>query len=319
MNENRTDLILSKLKENKFIAVLLVVVVVISGISSFTESVDKLVIYAQKSYSAVTSDDKSSINYLSELVYSIKNVQDGDYGASYKKLHQYLINNEVGIDVISGAMEWNQDLYAKKIGSIVVIITTNQYKMPAFALFFNANTGELILSDNELGLGVMDVKTIEKTGASPSSLLIIRYISISGTGTFGSSVKFYTIDSDLVLLSLDKPYSEINSGWSAFKADTVEFKTKNDILVKNGVMEIHTTGVVIVGEKNVEYRKLPEEVYIWNPNSRQFDQTIGRITHKEGLMTHIYSDIAEPTGDWFTKPRIISSKEQDLFFVEEQW
>ncbi|MBE4467445.1 hypothetical protein HJ014_22755 [Vibrio parahaemolyticus] len=306
------------------------------GLSNFAESIDKLSTYVKKGYSIVKSSDKlptypskvhstvkpnelSVQSDLNEISLLINNSQGGDIQNAYKKLMSYLNDREKNSQLIVDAMKWGEELYAKTTEDVVVISTNNQYKMPAFVLIFDAQTGELLLADDELGLGVTGVKVIEETGASPSALVILKYISITGTGTFGNSVKFYAIDKGQALLSLDKPYSEVNSGWSAFEKDTVEFKTRNDVVVKNGMLEIHTTGIAIVEGDNSLNRKLPEEIYIWDPKSRQFDQVKGRITYKQGLMTHIYSDIADPAGDWFTMPRRVDGNDLDDVFTEEDW
>lgn len=318
MNESRGDSFLSKIKSNIYTNSILSFVALVVLLATFTDSIDKLSAFTEKHF-LETVDDKLMINDLNEIRFLINETQDGSFEKVYKKLSNYLTAREESVQVVVGAMEQGEKLYIKKIDGVVVISTNNQYKREAFVLFFNAKTGDVLLADDELGLGITGVKVIEKTGASPSSLLIVKYITITGTGTFGNSVKFYAIDGDLVLLSLDKPYSEVNSGWGAFEADTVEFKTKNDVLVKNGVMEIHTTGVAIIGDDSFQYQKLPEEVYVWNPLSHQFDQVKGRITDKESLMTHIYSDIAGARGDWFIKPRRIDRNELDEVFSEEGW
>ena len=287
-------------------------------VSDITESISKVSTYCQEIYRRVINDKPE---LLADLVAEIQN-QKGktkNFSDAYRKLRNLILLNGEDDDFINKISRFTEPLYAKSIGQISFISTTNQYNMDGLVLFFNTKTGEILLKDNELSLGISGVKVITRPNVSPSKLIVVKYITITGTGTFGHSVKFYTFDDGLVLTSLDKPYSEVNSGWDAFETDTVEFKTRNDVVVKNGVMEIHTVGVALVYGEKLEYRDLPEEIYIWKTNSRSFEQIKGRLTHKQGLMTNIYSDIADAKGNWFQKPMVLESGSVNDVFEEEQW
>ncbi len=113
------------------------------------------------------------------------------------------------------------------------------------------------------------------------------------------------------------------AGWGAFKSNLVVFQLCNDYVIRNGLYEIHTSGVVQLvpsGEDEDDIsRFLPREVYVWDRRSRRFDHIEGRLTYKQGLLTSIYSDLADPEGDWFTKPRVIDREERSEGFQEEQW
>jgi len=200
-------------------------------------------------------------------------------------------------------------------------------RMVSYVAFIDARNTKLVLEDNEFAAGIED---IEFTGvnrqASPNAIVEIIYNSMYGTGTYAKSAKIYTITEDYVLLSLNKPYFEYNNGWGAFKSDDVEFKTKNifELNQQKSVYEVRTIGVAIVRGSGTEkegdviqtreggpvkaYRELPDEFYVWNPLSKQFEQKEGRIVAGQPLLTHVYSDFAGAKGGWFTKPAELKSK-----------
>lgn len=306
---------MDRIKNNKIFSVIVLIAGITIWISDIAESINNISSYAKDLYTNIYNE---SSHLLEEIVNDVnsKNEEYNDFSESYSNLLSIIGEND---PIIVKASKWNEQLYASNLGKVTFISTTDQYKMDGFAVFLDSRTGKVLLKDTEFPLGINGIKIFGKANVSPNQLVIVKYITITGTGTFGESVRFYTIDDGLVLTSLDKPFSEVNSGWHAFETDTVEFKTKNDIILKNNVMEIHTIGIAVVHGEQLEYRELPQEIYVWKPNSRSFEQTEGRLTHKQGLMTSIYSDIAGAAGDWFKKPTVLQSGSLKDVFQEEQW
>lgn len=216
---------------------------------------------------------------------------------------------------------------AKTIGSHAIISVTS-YRLFGYIVFLDTQSGVTILGDDKFEHGIKKIQYIDLGGnSSPNAVVEVEYITLLGTGTFGTSVKLYALTGGDVSLSLDKPYYERNSGWGAFKEEYVEFKTKNIYQVNPETLlcEIRTSGaasaqsyekddgrkifkVLKDGAKVVAYRRLPPELFVWNPLFKKFDQKDGRDIAGQGYMTSIYADFAKPTGDWFTKPKEVKDR-----------
>lgn len=192
-------------------------------------------------------------------------------------------------------------------------------------VFVNMRDTTLTLEDSNFGAGIVKIQIIGPSAKSrPNAIVEVEYTSIYGTGTYATSVKLYALTDGLVLLSLVKPQFEHNSGWGAFKSNSVEFKTKNIFEINPNTLayEIRTIGIAAIGADNkssdpikgpdgTEFkavRDLPDELYVWNPLSRQFEQREGRVVAGQDLLTSVYSDFADPKGKWFRKPAQLPSK-----------
>jgi hypothetical protein len=239
------------------------------------------------------------------------------------RLQQYLsaYNIEFSVPESAAIEEPGVTVDARMLGRYAVIIVSSfDAAQPAALLaFVDTWSNRVALWDADFG-GAIHPRFVEwGPGVSPNAIVEVTYPTIRGSGTYGESTKIYTVSDDYVLLSLDKPSFEYNSGWGAFQGD-VEFKTENIFQVDPAAKtyQIRTIGAASVitsdsahpgvlretedGTFIIAWRALPDEFYIWNRLSRQFDQKEGRIVAGQNLMTSIYSDYATPIGDWFKKP-----------------
>lgn len=316
-DKSKVDFILSQLKNHKALSFVVVVGVVIIALANVTQAIEKLTLFGKSVYSFAKPVFGGSD--LATVVQVISKQKTGESKAAYEALREYLRNKSEDFQYILRPMDFDANLLAKTVGGITVISTVDQYNIEGFVIFIDSASGGVVLADSEYPLGVRDIKFIEDTGGSPHSLVMVRYISITGTGTLGESVKVYALDNGGVHLALDKPYSEVNSGWGAFESETVEFRTRNDLRLRNGVVEMQTSGVVMFGNDGDQFRELPGELYLWEPRSRSLEQIHGRKTSPDALMTTIYSDFANPKGEWFEKPQSVDRTLLRQVFIEEEW
>lgn len=316
-DKSKVDSLLSQLKNHKALSFLVVLGVVVIALANVTQAIEKLTQFGKSVYSfakpALGESD------LATVVQVISKQKTGGSKAAYEALREYLRNRDEDFHFILRPMDFDDNLLANTVGGITVVSTVGQYKIEGFVIFIDSASGRVVLVDSEYPLGVRNIKVIEDTGGSPRSLIMVRYISITGAGTFGESVKVYALDKGGVHLALDKPYSEVNSGWNAFESETVEFRTRNDLRLRNGVVEIQSSGVVLFGNDGDQFRELPGELYLWDPRSREFEQILGRKTSPDALMTTIYSDFANPKGEWFEKPQSVDRTLLRQVFIEEDW
>jgi hypothetical protein len=215
----------------------------------------------------------------------------------------------------------NRSIVAQCFGDIGIIATNKQYKEAGLVLFLNLLNNEVILLDEVFPQGISGIKVIENVGVSPHKLFNVKYITITGTGTFGESVRIYAlcpVEGHQVAIALDKPYREVNSGWRAFESDFVEFTQRHDFITRNGNLELHATGIVYTNATRTQFRKLPEEIFVWNQEELRFSQTSGRIVKDKKMMTSIYSDLANSIGNWFDKASI-EEINQDVEYTSEEW
>lgn len=234
----------------------------------------------------------------------------GDKKKTYKALRKYLKKHQLPTKFLEGETEWTgRPLQMKILGDFAVISTQGQYNREGFVLIIDSHNKLVLKDDAPYYKGIVAVKSVHNPKATPQSLFIAKYITITGTGTFGNSLRIYAFDKGRVYVALDKPQYEHNSGWGAFEADTVIFTQRNDYVVRKGIYGIQTSGVVSMeyGKKTID-RFLPNERYVWNPSRKKFFQTEGRITRNDYLLTSIYGDFGKPTGGWFKKPKAIKNK-----------
>jgi len=167
------------------------------------------------------------------------------------------------------------DIHVRPIDRFLAV-TVSLWRDSGLLVVLGPEPGVLALLDDDMGIGIKDLKVVSQPSAFPVALLAVRILVFVGTGTYAESIKMYAVDSGNIFLSLEKPYFEYNSGWGAFKADLVTFKLKNEYLVNSkSLVEIHTKGAAILGDvgNNTGYRVLPEERYIWDRKTRSFKQT----------------------------------------------
>ncbi len=210
----------------------------------------------------------------------------------------------------------------KVIGSIVFIISQNQYNQPGILIAIDSHEKAMLLSDEEYPLGIVEVKTIQDEKAEPEGLLIVKYTTMTGTGIVSESVRIYAVSNSQVRPAIDIPYSEVNAwGGGIFKHDSITFRLENKYPIVNGSYEIHRTGVVVIEDYGKEkvIRETPEERYAWDRRSKKFIQTKGRDTSKQYYLSGIYGDFGDPSGDWFQKPKEIEASSHILNFKPETW
>jgi hypothetical protein len=211
-------------------------------------------------------------------------------------------------------------IHAEAVSGFGVIVF-KQHVDRGRVIFIDPRTNQIALVD-KIDRRIVDHKTLADSPARPHGVLVVRYRSMHGSGTYGETMRVYTVDAGVATLSLEKPYFEYNSGWGAFVDAFAEFKLKQDYVIAEGIREIHTTGVAVmkVQEETVcvngllwpdggwfirNVRNIPEERYVWDIRSRQFVQMSGRQTHRRALPTSIYSDLADAKGEWFECPPLI--------------
>ncbi|MFM4711965.1 hypothetical protein ACEUEC_11550 [Aeromonas veronii] len=294
------------------------------AIVSFTDSVEKVISYYSKiktteiNFSVFTDNNFNDLFSMQDEILKEKE-DERDYSELNSRLKKILSNNKELSDDLNKYLDENNELTILKQKGTVIASTTNQYKSKGFALFFDQKSGSLIYQDTDFGHGINGVKVINAPDNSALSFIAIKYITITGTGTFGESIKIYAISNHDITLALQKPYYEMNSGWHAFQSDTIELKSKNEIELKDSNLYLVTTGIAIYGDKKNDFSKLPTEIYLWNSKDLLFEQVKGRTTSDKGLMTDIYSDFAKPAGDWFTKPSSIDKTKILASFADEKW
>ncbi len=234
----------------------------------------------------------------------------------YDELGKLLRKANVSDQLMQIVNKWQDPLNAIIIGKYVVVSTKDQYKIDGFVLIFSLETGELIFSAYDFKLGIKGVKVFDTKSASPEYLLIFKYMTLSGTGMYGESVRMYAIENQRVAVALDKPYKEYLDGyWGAYKS-SVSFEQNNQLSLDAGTLKLTTVGQVSYeNHDGLREKSLPTEEYSWNSNTMKFEQTSGRLTKDKQSMSEIYADYAEPNGDWFIKPR----ESNDTSFIEEQW
>lgn len=246
---------------------------------------------------------------------------ESDFTKAYGSLVNLLKLNNIELGDISQAMEFNQELSAFTLGDVIVISTRNQYKINGFVIFIDASTGRIISQDRDFALGVVDIKVIQKSGALPGDIVIAKYITASGTGLYADSVRMYYVEGREITTSFDRPYSEHNSVLGEMYTNVgVEFKSRNDIVINNGTVEIHTSGVVVIYREQVEYRPLPKEIYTLDVSERHFIQ-IGKVKKIKGkTIADMYSDVIDAAnGIWLKKPQRLKSGEIKDIYKEEIW
>ncbi|MEW5821004.1 MAG: hypothetical protein AB1782_12505 [Cyanobacteriota bacterium] len=148
--------------------------------------------------------------------------------------------------------------------------------------------------------------------AFPKILLLIEYVTLTGSGCYGSYNKLYSIENNKVKKVLERPKYEYNTGWNAFEEDLVTFDsileeikvTENDLIITFQPQVILETNLTDSKSNKVEHiDNLPPEIYKWDKIKETFVQIKGRITRNQNLMSGLYSDFATVKGNWFKVPK----------------
>ena len=238
-------------------------------------------------------------------------------------LREFVLNNPWG-DTLKNLFTSESDGLGFDIKTYMVgeyILLT----LKGYIFFIDIKKNTVVYDDPDMGLGILGVKIIDfNKKTNPNAIVEVEYQTISGTGTYATSTKVYTITGNNILLSLVKPKFEYNSGWGAFKHQYVELRSKNFYQIDPDTLnyQIRTKGFAGMLDTDTDtdtdtvkipsfssVRSLPEELYIWDKQSQQFVQKEGRITSGQDLMTSVYSDFADPVKGWFEKPGELQKKD----------
>lgn len=258
-----------------------------------------------------------SLSSLKSIVNAINASKQDNLGKVYEGLIALLSRSNASDNLMAIAQRRKEPLAAKTLGNMIVISTIDQYKTDGFILFFDSDKESLIYASYDFGLGIKAIKTFETKQPSPEYLVSLKYMTQSGTGLYGESVRIYAVDNKTVTEALDKPYSEyLDGSWGAYKSD-VNFEQNNRLAMDKGLPKLTAIGrVTYTKTDNQEVQvELPIEEYTWDINRSIFKQVSGRQTKSRKTMSEIYADYADPNGDWFEIPR----DSNDTSFSAEQW
>ncbi|MEZ8021413.1 hypothetical protein ACED63_23685 [Vibrio splendidus] len=254
---------------------------------------------------------------LNSLVRAINSSEQDNLDKIYNSLVQLLENSSSSQSLIDIVSRWKEPLTAKDVGNGYIISTIEQYKIDGFILYFDKDTQELLSAYYDFGLGIKAIKVYTTHIGSPQYIVAVKYMTQSGTGLYGESVKYYAIQDGNMRLALEKPYYEyLDGSWGAYKSDVL-FEQSNRL-------EIEKSNITLVSKGRLFYTKqtgeevqveLPDEEYAWDRYLFKFTQTAGRATSEKTSMSEMYADYAEPNGDWFEAPK----GTEDSGFKKEQW
>lgn len=227
----------------------------------------------------------------------------------YRLLRLYLLKYGNDYDFIKKAEKFNEIIKAKFLGNILIISTSDQSKMDSFILFIDSKENKIIHKDCNLGCGIISLHLLKTPTQFREKLLEIKYLRGYGTGFIAQNIKIFFVSENAVFPIFDKTVFEVVSGWKAFKNDdTAEFKMEYKLSWNKGLLHLITEGFINVGN---EEKQLPEEIYVYDEQTRRFKQLEGREALNL-LLSEIYGDLANPNGDWFAKPKEIK-KEYSLY------
>jgi hypothetical protein len=312
--ETRVEHLIRGIKNHKLLSIIMVLGISIIAISQVFESLEKLTGTFRRSLdlaepvkirrSTATFNAKIE-NFLKEL----RVHRDGNVRSVVEKNKELL-----GLELKVFEKNYDSTWCFQLMEPFLLVWSRDEgLRLGSHLVAIDVRSGRVVLRDDKFGCGILSVSFYSNAAASPQHVICCEYLAIVGTGTYGTADKIFAIDGDLIILCLEKPHTEYNSGWGAFVEDLVDFRLTNEVFVKDGIYEIRTIGAVALTKdlesdaitNAVKYHMLPEEHYRWDNVSRQFVQSAGRITHGENLLTSVYSDFATIKGDWFRKPRDI--------------
>ncbi|MGO3699459.1 MULTISPECIES: hypothetical protein [Halomonas] len=271
----------------------------------------------EKPQTTAVQNSVANLSSLNSIVNAINASSQDNLDKIYEGLIALLAESNASNNLMSIVERWKEPLAAKILGDMVVISTIDQYKIDGFILFFGLDTESLISASYDFGVGIQAIKVFETKQSSPEYLVSVKYMTQSGTGLYGESVRIYALGNQIVTEALDKPYYEyIDGSWGAYKSD-VKFEQNNKIIMDGVFPKLTTIGrVTYTKTDNQEMQvELPKEEYTWDSNRSIFKQVSGRQAANRKTMSGMYADYAEPNGDWYEVPR--DSNETD--FSPEQW
>lgn len=309
---------INELQEHRVIAIIVILAFILIGIGKTTDAIQSIVKFSEVYIRSVPKNVAAHKNSEDKVL-----IEHADVALFRKTLEQHitLSDNEEISEELRSELSLNE--YSVQVGNFFVMATNNQYKRHGLISFFYAPSRKITFVDTDFPMGITGIKATSIKEGPIQFILQVKYITMTGTGTYSESVRFYSIGTNDVWTSLDKPYREVNSGWGAFTSHTVTFETKNSLVFDKKSLQIFTNGVVILHEEGetqaVQYRDLPQEIYVWNNITKQFDQIKGRATKNTHMLTELYSDIATPKGNWFKKPKELKDGEVSQAFFSEKW
>lgn len=223
----------------------------------------------------------------------------------YRLLKLYLLKCGNDYGFIKKAEKFNEIIKAKFLGNILIISTSDQSKMDSFILFIDSKENKVIHKEYNLGCGIISLHLLKTPTQFKEKLLEVKYLKVYGTGFVVQNIRIFFVLDNAVFPIFDKTVFEVVSGWKAFKGnDTAEFKIEYKLSWNKGLLHLITDGYVSVGNKE---KQLPEEVYIYDELTRKFKQIEGRES-SDLLLSEIYGDLANPAGNWFSKPKEVKEK-----------
>lgn len=224
----------------------------------------------------------------------------------------YMKRFNLDLYTVERAKEFGESLVSRIFGDIVVISTTGQYNIEGFILFVDSSNDKVLMYDDSFKTGIHFINN-QKVQGFDGEIINLVYMLGKGTGFISEVLKVYVINNGKVYVGIERPYSETVCGWGVFDLDDcANFSTENKYIVIDGKVNIESKVKVSNGNK---YKILDEDRYVWNDYTKTFEQIKGRETYGELLMSHLYSDLASPKGDWFVMPKIIDKKD----VLSENW
>ncbi len=260
---------------------------------------------------------KRKHSILLRLVSSINSLEQENIHEIYEDLLFLVKSNNASNRLISIVEKWKDPLSAVRVDETVIISTAGQYKIDGFILFFDTVEGKLLSADYDFPLGIKAINFFNTRLSAPQYLLSVKYMTQSGTGLYGESVRVYAIENGNIALALDKPYMEyVDGSWGAYSSN-VTFEQNMRLEVDEELLKVVATGRVTYKNKDDQpmESQLPKEVYIWDKHYNHFRQTEGVKTSGHRTMSGVYANFAEPIGNWFESPGNISDKS----FKPDDW
>lgn len=242
---------------------------------------------------------------LTSLVRAINSSKQDNLDEVYNSLIILLERSNSSRNLIDLVSRWKEPLMTKDVGDGYIISTIDQYKIDGFILYLDKETQGLLSAFYDFGLGIKAVKVYTTHLESPQYILAVKYMTQSGTGFYGESVKYYGIQGRHMELALEKPYYEyLDGSWGAYKSNVL-FEQSSSLNISASSIKLISSGRLFYTKKTGDevQVELPDEEYVWDSHQSKFKQTAGRLTSENKTMSGMYADYAEPNGDWFEAPK----------------
>ena len=255
------------------------------------------------------SSPQKPITTESDFVQFAKAYADAPPKEQYAGLRNYLKKHALPDDFIDKSLHGSTgSLHIEILGDFGVVCELGGYKIPSgFVAFIDISKNTIALLDPYYPFGDLSVETITNPDATPQILFSVKYRSGTGSGYSSFRLKIYAIDGEHLQLSLEKPCYELLSIWDPVEdPETYRLQQTNDFIVCDGFYLIQTSGTAEIGYTDPVVLPLPDEWYVWDPRTRQFDQVAGRLTHKKTKLSKVYADfVGNPNDDWLKDAAII--------------